>query len=80
MKHGKTRNKKHATVPYDIPRWLAVSLQNCTVRDDPDALSVVYCELQAPVGPRASLSGMIAFVDAKAGFHLNRATVCVSQV
>ncbi|CAK9098696.1 unnamed protein product, partial [Durusdinium trenchii] len=24
-------------------------------RDDPDALSVVYCELQAPVGPRASL-------------------------
>lgn len=24
-------------------------------RDDPETLSVVYCELQAPVGPRASL-------------------------
>ena len=31
-----------------------------TARDDPDALSVVYCELQAPVGPRASISSMIA--------------------
>lgn len=52
--------------------------KTATVRDDPDALSVVYCELQAPVGPRASLSGMIALVDAKAGPHLNRAMVCPS--
>lgn len=31
-------------------------------RDDPDALSVVYCELRAPVGPRASISSMIAIL------------------
>ena len=48
------------------------------MRDDPDALSVVYCELQAPVGPRASLSGMIALVDAKAEFPFEQShSVCV---
>eukprot|EP00434_Breviolum_minutum_P010136 symbB.v1.2.008944.t1/scaffold563.1/size187063/21 len=39
-------------VPKTFRRLLAGYLIH---RDDPDALSVVYCELQAPVGPRASL-------------------------
>lgn len=39
-------------IPKTFRRLLAGYLIH---RDDPDALSVVYCELRAPVGPRASL-------------------------
>ena len=39
-------------------------LAPCARRDDAEAVSVVYCELQAPLGPRASTTGKMLFAHA----------------
>ena len=51
----------------------SIALSGSLRRDDAEAVSVVYCELQAPLGPRASTTGKM--LSAHANFLLTVAAL-----